>query len=58
MNCEASILIKVQCVVYQWICLDKLYKLMGIFFSNFKFVFLLAIGQKLKIFEQIARREY
>ena len=31
-NSEALILIKVQCVVYQWIRLDKLYKLMEDFF--------------------------
>ena len=28
MNSESWILITVQCVIYQWICLDKLYKLM------------------------------
>ena len=32
-------MIKVQCVIYQWIRLDKLYKLMEIFFSNLEFVF-------------------
>ena len=30
-----SILIKVQCVVYQWILLNKLYKLLDFFFFNF-----------------------
>ena len=32
-NSEAWILIKVQCVIYQWIQLDKLYKLMESFFQ-------------------------
>ena len=32
-------MIKVQCVIYQWIRLDKLYKLMERFFSNLEFVF-------------------
>ena len=31
-NSDAWILIKVQCVVYQWIRLDKLYKLIDSFF--------------------------
>ena len=39
MNSEAWVLIKVQCVIYQWIRLDKLYKLMESFFKNFEFVF-------------------
>ena len=30
-NSEAWMLIKVQCVIYQWIRLDKLYKPMGSF---------------------------
>ena len=38
-NSEAWILIKVQCVIYQWIRLDKLYKLMESFFQISKFVF-------------------
>ena len=38
-NSEAWVLIKVQCVIYQWIRLDKLYKLMERFFSNLEFVF-------------------
>ena len=41
---EALILIKVQCVIYQWIRLDKLYKLM-IFFFQIRFRI---IGQKPK----------
>ena len=32
MNSELWILIKVQCVIYQWISLDKLNKLMESFF--------------------------
>ena len=32
MKSEAWILIKVQCFIYQWIRLDKLYKLMEGFF--------------------------
>ena len=32
-NIEAWLLIKVQCVIYQWIRLDKLYKLMESFFQ-------------------------
>ena len=32
MNSEALILIKVHCVIYQWIRLNKLYKLMERFF--------------------------
>ena len=31
MNEEVWILVKVQCVIYQWICLDKLFKLMEIY---------------------------
>ena len=34
------ILIKVQCVIYQWIRLNKLYKLMESFFSHFGIIFL------------------
>ena len=34
-NSEAWILIKVQYVIYQWIRLDKLYKLMEAFFEVF-----------------------
>ena len=33
-NSEAWILIKVQYFIYQWIRLDKLYKLMESFFKN------------------------
>ena len=32
-NSEAWILIKVQCVIYQWICLNELYKLRKSFFQ-------------------------
>ena len=32
-NSEARILIKVQCILYQWICLDMLYKLTESFFQ-------------------------
>ena len=39
-NSEAWVLIKVQCVIYQWIRLDKLYKLMERFFFKFKNLFL------------------
>ena len=35
---EAWILIKVKCDIYQWIWLDKLYKLWS-FFSNFGIIF-------------------
>ena len=35
-NREVWILIKGQCVIYQWICLDKPYKLMGSFFFKFQ----------------------
>ena len=39
-NSEALILIKVQCVIiYQWIRLDKLYKLIERYFSNFGIIF-------------------
>ena len=38
-NSEAFILIKLQFVLNQWIRLDKLYKLMESFFSDFKLVF-------------------
>ena len=38
-NSNAWILIKMQCVIYQWICLDKLYKLIGSLFSNFGIIF-------------------
>ena len=33
MNSEVWILIKLQCVIYQWIWLDKLYKLLKSFFQ-------------------------
>ena len=33
-NTEALILIKLQCVIYQWICLRKLYKQLESLFSN------------------------
>ena len=33
-NTEAWILIKLQCVKYQWICLNELYKLMKSFFET------------------------
>ena len=46
MDSEAWILIKVQCVVYQGICLDNLYKLMESFF--FKFLSFQIIGRKTK----------
>ena len=36
-------MIKVQCVIYQWIRLDKLYKLMERFFSNLEFVFVIEL---------------
>ena len=39
MNSEAWILIRVQCVIYQWIRLDKLYKLMETFFFKFRIRF-------------------
>ena len=39
-NSEALILIKLQCVIWQWIRLNEFYKLMKSFFhSNFKLVF-------------------
>ena len=45
-NSEAGILIKVQCFMYQWILLDKFYKLMEVF-SYFEFVLeIVAIGRK------------
>ena len=44
---EVWILIKLQCFIYQWISLNKLYKLAnGKLFSIF--IFKLAIGRKLK----------
>ena len=49
-NSEAWVLIKVQCVIYQWIRLDKLYKLMESFFKNFEFVFEL-LTENHKIFK-------
>ena len=54
---EAWILIKIQCVIYQLIRLDKLYKQREIFFSNFKLVFEF-LSENRKIFKQIARHEY
>ena len=39
-NSEAWVLIKVQCVIYQWIRLDKLYKLMERFFFQISNLFL------------------
>ena len=51
-NSETRILIKLQCVIYQWIRLNELYKLMEKLFSNFKFVFEI-LTEKLKIFKQI-----
>ena len=38
-NSVVWILIKVQCVIYQWVRLDKLYKLMENFFLNFGIIF-------------------
>ena len=35
------ILIEVQCITYQWIWIDKLYKLMEFFFLNFWIIFLI-----------------
>ena len=37
-NSETWILIKLQCVIYQWIRLNKLYKHKVSFFSNFEFL--------------------
>ena len=37
-NNEAWMLIKLQCVIYQWIRLNELYKQMESFFSNFEFL--------------------
>ena len=37
-NSEAWILIQLQCVIYQWIRLDKFYKHMESFFFNFEFL--------------------
>ena len=38
-NSEVWISIKFQCVMYQWIFLDKLYKLMESFFLNLGIIF-------------------
>ena len=47
---------KVRCVIYQWICLHKLYILMeNFFFSNFYFVFEL-LAENRKIFKRMAIR--
>ena len=54
MNSEPWILIEVQCIIYQWICLDKL-QTDGKLFSNFIFE-LMAKNQK--IVKRIERREY
>ena len=43
-NSKAWVLIKVQCVIYQWIRLDKLYKLVESFFKNFEFVFVFELA--------------
>ena len=45
---------QLQCVIYQWIRLNELYKLMESFFSNFNFVFEL-LAENRKIFKP---REY
>ena len=51
-NREAWILIKLQCIIYQWIWLDKLYKLMERFVSNFNWVFKL-LAENRKIFKPL-----
>ena len=55
-NSDEWILIKLQCVTYQWICLHELYKQMESFFqiSNLLSIF----GQKQIFFKRIARRKY
>ena len=58
-NIEAWILIKVQCFIYQWIRLDKVYK-----FLNKESLFLILYSfsnywpKTKKIFKRIERREY
>ena len=45
--------------LHQWICLNKLYKLMESFLSNFKLGLVFKIvAKKRKIFKRIVRREY
>ena len=53
-NSEAWILIKLLCVIYQWIRLNEHYKLMESFFSHSFRIF----SRKPKFFKRIARREY
>ena len=52
-NSEAWILIKVQCVLYQWISFDTLFKLNG-GFSNLVIIFEL-LAEKQKIFKRIEK---
>ena len=52
------LLIKVQCVICQWISLNELYKLPnGKLFTNFKLVFE-SLAENQKIFKRILMREY
>ena len=53
-NSEAWILLKVQCVLYQLIGFDTLYKLIGSFFFNFVIIFEL-LTEKQKIFKSIEK---
>ena len=53
MTVHGTSLIKVQCVEYQWICHDKLYKLMANFFKTSNLFELLAENQR--IFKRITR---
>ena len=47
----------IKCVVYQWIRLNELYKLIESFFSKFEFVFQI-LAENRKMFKKIERREY
>ena len=47
---EARILIKLQRVIYKWICVNELYKLVDFFF-NFEFIFEF-FGRKPKFFQK------
>ena len=56
MNSEAWIFIRVQCVIYQWVRLNKFYKLMKSFFK-FQILFSELLAEKQKIFERISMLE-
>ena len=56
-NSKTWILIKLQCVLYQWIRLNELYKLMESFFQILNSL-LKFLAKNQKYFKRIAKHEY